>query len=317
VIDLGDDDADEDPDYAPSPPGFERVVADGGGAARRPLGDIGGGGRDFHYVVVDEDDMEDQMMNSAIAASMDAGVITIDDDGDAAAAAKSPHQMDHRPPPLAFGGRGIGIGIDGMGGAGGAGGDFELPDGIDREEARMIEAAMLGVPYEPPAHRLGVSGGGGGGGGGGDRGLLNAGGVPAPAEVMEARLIQNETDYAYEESLRMDRAKEAAARAKREEEARAERAAAEAAAAAAAAAKAEAEMRDAAVAAASSALPDEPAAGGDGVVDVAIRLPSGGRVRRRFLRTHALSAVFSFLIAEVRPLHWSPCDRVGVVNADP
>ena len=36
----------------------------------------------------------------------------------------------------------------------GVGGDFDLPEGIDREEAKMLEAAMLGVAYIPPDNRV-------------------------------------------------------------------------------------------------------------------------------------------------------------------
>ena len=174
---------------------------------------------------------------------------------------------------------------------------MELPDGIDREEARMLEAAMLGIPYEPPA--------GAGGGAAGGLGVNGVGigvdgfrgGVAPSAEATEARLMRNEQDWAYEESLRLDRAKEAAAAAKREEE---ERAAAEAAAVAAVEAEAAAvaaEERSKAIAAAANALPDEPKAGEEGVVDVAIRLPDGRRVRRRFAKTDPLQAIFSFLVS--------------------
>ena len=183
-------------------------------------------------------------------------------------------------------------------GVGAADHDFvELPDGIDREEARMLEAAMLGIPYEPPAGAgggaaggLGVNGVGIGVGGFG-------GGVAPSAEATEARLMRNEQDWAYEESLRLDRAKEAAAAAKREEEERAAAEAAVAVAAEAAAAATAAEERSRAIAAASDNLPEEPAAGDQGVVDVAIRLPDGRRVRRRFAKTDPLQAIFSFLVS--------------------
>jgi len=51
-----------------------------------------------------------------------------------------------------------------------------------------------------------------------------------------------------------------------------------------------------AIAAAADALPEEPAAGGEGVVDVAVKMADGSRVRRRFLRSHPLQAIFSFLV---------------------
>jgi len=55
----------------------------------------------------------------------------------------------------------------------------------------------------------------------------------------------------------------------------------------------------AAIAAATAALPDQPAAGSEGVVDVAVKLADGRRVRRRFHRSHPLQAIFSFLVSAV------------------
>ena len=221
---------------------------------------------------------------------------------------RADHQRDNRPPPspaqdLMFGdpfaGGARAGGLSGFGGAGGSGfggahargaarsggsggsgrtgtADEELPEGVtaaEREEARMLEAAMLGVPYEGPVPDAG---------GGGGLGVSGYGLGAAPsAEVAEARLIRSDTDWAYEESLRQDREKEAA-----------EKAAAEAAEAARAAA-----ARDALVAAANEALPDEPAAGDDGVVDIAVKLPDGRRVRRRFAKSHPLQSVFNFLVS--------------------
>ena len=51
------------------------------------------------------------------------------------------------------------------------------------------------------------------------------------------------------------------------------------------------------MAAANEALPDEPAAGGDDVVDIAVKLPDGRRVRRRFCKSHPLQSVFNFLVS--------------------
>jgi hypothetical protein len=123
------------------------------------------------------------------------------------------------------------------------------------EEARMLEAAMLGVPYEghvPDGSGLGVSG----------FGIGAENGAPPPsAAVQEARIIRGDTDWAYQESLRMDKEKEtkrvkeelAARKAKQEA---AEKEAKEAREAADAAAE-----RDAYIAQANDALPDEPAPG--------------------------------------------------------
>ena len=208
---------------------------------------------------------------------------------------RSEEELGRRRPAM-FGGSAPQGTQDGVvGGGGGAGGmragnggqhDFvELPDGIDREEARMLEAAMLGIPYEAPAHRTGSGLG------------INGVGITPSVESTEAGMLRSEQDWAYEESLRADRAKDAA---KRE----AEKAAAAEAAAAAAVAAAEAEkvavaaaQRDKAIAAAANALPDEPEAGAEDVIDVAIRLPDGRRVRRRFAKSHPLQAIFSFLVS--------------------
>ena len=324
--------SDDDADYVPSPPGFDKQDDD------------------YHYV--DDDDLEDQMLAAAVDESADgrrepprrdqggtgaaSAPIMLDDEDDemqraisasmgatAAGAEKrrrADHQRDNRPPPspaqdLMFGDRfgaaGVGGGFGGAGGIGAGGArarqerggragsgsgrraaDEELPEGVtaaEREEARMLEAAMLGVPYEGPvpdgasAGGLGVSG-------------FGVGAAPS-AEVAEARMIRSDTDWAYEESLRLDREKEAAraaaeAAARAAEAEAAEKAAAEAAEAARAAA-----ARDALVAAANEALPDEPPAGGDGVVDIAVKLPDGRRVRRRFSLSNPLQSVFNFLVS--------------------
>ncbi|GIL87278.1 hypothetical protein Vretimale_1769 [Volvox reticuliferus] len=90
--------------------------------------------------------------------------------------------------------------------------ELELPEGMSRhelEEARMMEAALLGVPYEGRGLRDFSSG-------------RAAGGLEEMApELREHRELRWDQDRAYEESLAADRAKEqAAARAKAEAEAR-------------------------------------------------------------------------------------------------
>lgn len=177
----------------------------------------------------------------------------------------------------------------GFGGAGASafqardGGDIDLPDGIDREEARMLEAAMLGVAYIPPDNATASR-------------MADYGpSAPAPASVLNARSITTETDRAYEESLRADREKEAQRRAEKiaKEMIEAEKAQAEARE------KAEREAEEAArakiAADAAEALPDEPNIGGDDVVNIAFRLPDGSRVMRRFLSSHSARALFLFI----------------------
>lgn len=67
--------------------------------------------------------------------------------------------------------------------------DIDLPEGINVEEARMLEAAMLGIPY---AGRMP---------GFGPRGPTMP---PDPAAVAQ-RVLRQEQDDAFEESLAADR----------------------------------------------------------------------------------------------------------------
>ena len=270
-------------------------------------------------------DDEDEELQRAIDTSMGGA------SGRGKPRARRDHERDNRPPrspaqDLNFGGGmggfgGVGNGFGGamgggVGGAigGGAGGaigggqmfggagprnpqprvEDDLPEGItaaEREEARMLEAAMLGVPYEGPVPD-------GPGGGLGVAGFGINTGVPASAEVQEARLIRSDTDWAYEESLRLDREKEEKrVKEEAEQQKQWEELAAKEAVEAVKAAEAAAQ-RDAAIALASDALPEEPPAGLENVVDVAVKLPDGRRVRRRFNKTDHLQAIFNFLVSD-------------------
>ena len=323
--------SDDDADHVPSPPGFDKqdddyhyvddddledqmlaAAVDESTDGRRapPRRAQRGTGAAGAPIMLDDDDEE---MQRAISASMGATA------KGAEQRQSADHLRDNRPPPspardLMFGdqfgavGLGRGPGGAGRGGVGGAraraaagnagsgsgrrAADEELPDGVtaaEREEARMLEAAMLGVAYEGPVPD---------GSGGGGLGVSGYGVGAAPsAEVAEARLIRSDTDWAYEESLRLDREKEAARAAVEAARRAAEVEAAEKAAAEAAEAARAAAARDALVAAANAALPDEPAAGDDGVVDIAVKLPDGRRVRRRFSKSNPLQSVFNFLVS--------------------
>lgn len=108
-------------------------------------------------------------------------------------------------------------------------------------------------------------------------------------------LLLREQNREYEESLAMDRARESSL---------AESAAREAADAHAASAREarESAARDAAaaseaskLAAARAAIAAEPAAGGEGVVTVAVRLPEGARLMRRFERTSLVGALYDWV----------------------
>ena len=155
---------------------------------------------------------------------------------------------------------------------------FELPEGIDREEARMLEAAMLGVAYIPPetTTNYGPS-------------------APAPAHVLDARNIADETNRAYEESLRADREKEAVARAEQLAKEMIEKEKAEEWARIEAEKDAEERARMKIAEEAAEAVPDEPEASTEGVVNIAFKMPDGSRIMRRFLSSHNAKSLFSFI----------------------
>lgn len=132
-------------------------------------------------------------------------------------------------------------------------GGIQLPADIDFEEARMLEAAMLGIPYdgEIAPHR---------------RPLGSVPSIPPDPAAIEQRLLRQEQDDAYEQSLQADRAKAEAAAAKQRE-----------AEAAAAKQEAEAAQLERLLSDKEAGLPPEPAEGEDGAITVLVRLPGGGR----------------------------------------
>ena len=166
-------------------------------------------------------------------------------------------------------------GVDGSEGPAGAApmdtDDIQLPDGINEEEARMLEAAMFGVPY--------------------------AGKIPdfsnvasVSGEVMEQRRINRNIDDAYAKSLRADREKAEAVQREKEAALALERGRAERKA------RAERERleREEARLVKQKSLPAEPEVGGEGVVTVAARLPTG-RCSRRFRKSDPLRALYDFV----------------------
>lgn len=163
--------------------------------------------------------------------------------------------------------------------------DHEIPEGMDArevEEARMLEAALLGVPYEgrmPDFERERER-------------SMNRG--PVDPVVMETRNMRWEQDQAYEESLAADRAKaEAVERAKREQE-RQEREAREAEEAERKRIAHEERMLEEALERKKKSLPSEPS-GEEAGFNVIIRMPDGSRLSRRFRPSDPLQAVFDFL----------------------
>jgi len=156
----------------------------------------------------------------------------------------------------------------------------------------MLEAAMLGIPYAGRIPDWGAEAAAAA-----TRAARTVAAAADPGAVAARALVQ-EQDAAYQASLAADREKE-------EERAAAAAAAASAAAAAEAAARqAEVAAADAAaaafarVAAAAACLPPEPAPGAAGVVAVAVRLPDGTRLTRRFdAGTATVGHLFALVVA--------------------
>lgn len=69
---------------------------------------------------------------------------------------------------------------------------LDLPEGINLEEARMLEAAMLGIPYQGRMPDF-------------SNAAAAAAGPPLSPGAMEQRSLRAEQDAAYEESLALDR----------------------------------------------------------------------------------------------------------------
>lgn len=90
-----------------------------------------------------------------------------------------------------------------FGGAGFAGGrDAGLPDmpaGVDVEEARMMEAVMLGIPYTGRMPDFAANAGAAAG----DFGDGGADGQPLSPGMRRTRALREEQDWAYQESLQV------------------------------------------------------------------------------------------------------------------
>ena len=173
--------------------------------------------------------------------------------------------------------------------SGGMGYDDDIPEGMDArevEEARMLEAAILGIPYEGRIPDFEMER---------ERErerLMNQG--PVDPAVMETRNMRWEQDQAYEESLAADKAKaDAAARAKREVE-RAEREAREAEEAEKKRIAHEERMHEESLERKRRTLPAEPT-GDEAGINIMVRMPDGSRMSRRFRGSDHLQAIFDFL----------------------
>ncbi|KAJ9531041.1 hypothetical protein QJQ45_000958 [Haematococcus lacustris] len=179
------------------------------------------------------------------------------------------------------------------------------------EEARMIEAAMLGLPYEPRLPLRGRSAGG--------RQAGARGGPPlGDPDLHDGRSLRWEQDQAYEESLAADKAKaDSSAEAAREAAAAARRLAEEAAAAERAAAEAAAKLK-ATLARKAAALVPEPAPGDPEAVTIMVRLPDGMRLSRKFKKSNALQAVFDYVDVQHQAATYLPGNcRYNLVNQFP
>ncbi|EFN59802.1 hypothetical protein CHLNCDRAFT_133523 [Chlorella variabilis] len=157
----------------------------------------------------------------------------------------------------------------------------ELPADVNLEEQRMLMAAIQGGGYEgeipdfahDPRYQPRI--------------------MSPGAQARED--LRQEQDAAYYESLRADREKqEAAERAQREVE-EAARLEAEAAEAEERRQREEAERLEHELRSKAASLPPEPAADDADAVNLAIRLPAGGRYSRRFRRADKLQSVFDFV----------------------
>jgi len=204
---------------------------------------------------------------AAAAADGDEPIYLSDDDEEAAAhaAAVAVAQRQHR--------------SAAAGGGGGHAGDdppIDLPDGIDAEEARMLEAAMLGVPYGGRIPDWGAEAAAR------DARAASAAAAAADPASLASRALVQEQDAAYQASLAVDRVKEEERVAVAAAVAAEAAAAATATRAAAAAAAQAAEAGASRVAAAAACLPTEPEPGTPGALSVAVRLPDGTRLTRRF-----------------------------------
>ena len=154
----------------------------------------------------------------------------------------------------------------------------DFPEGFDRSdlhEAQMLEAALLGVPFQGdlaqmmPAHEpVAVR-------------------PPSPA-TLAARALREQQDFEYQESERQDREK-------REAEMAEERQQREAEVVAAQQRQQEADAMSRLLDRKRSSLPEEPAEDDPDALVVLVRLPDGARCQRRFRRTDSVVFLFDFV----------------------
>ena len=156
--------------------------------------------------------------------------------------------------------------------------EFIVPEGIDLEEAKQLEAAMFGVAYEAPAARQPID----------PSQPLPFVDMNASEDVLRSRFEKYEQDAAFQESLRLDQEKETK-RALEEHRKLLEKEEAEAK---------EKKRRvevERHIEEAKSTLEDEPAAGSPDVVTIRLTFPNSAKLQRRFLKTQSLKNMFAFI----------------------
>lgn len=151
--------------------------------------------------------------------------------------------------------------------------DVALPDDVDFEEQKMLLAALTGETYEGPLPYSASPG----------PHWTQRNRVLSPGAIERAELREQQ-DADYHESLRADQLKEEALARQRQQEELAQQEAEEAA-----------RRLQQSLALKEASLPDEPSPEADDTVQLVIRLPEGGKLKRRFRTSHQLQSVFDFV----------------------
>jgi hypothetical protein len=151
--------------------------------------------------------------------------------------------------------------------------DVALPDDVDFEEQKMLLAALTGETYEGPLPYSTLPG----------PHWTQRNRVLSPGALERAELREQQ-DADYHESLRADQLKEEALARQRQQEELAQQEAEEAA-----------RRMQESLALKEASLPDEPSPEAEDAVQLVVRLPEGGKLKRRFRTSHQLQSVFDFV----------------------
>ncbi|UPR00899.1 UBX domain-containing protein [Chloropicon primus] len=153
--------------------------------------------------------------------------------------------------------------------------DIVLPDGVNAEEAKMLEAAMFGIPYQGPVPQAATY-----------RDTISS--STMNPEMRAQRQIRMEQDRAFHASLRADQEKEAAKqrvetekRRKLQEESDRK--------------KQEQDRKEEMKTRLEAELGTEPTEPAEDIVSVMIRLPDGSRLSRKFLKQSPAKLLFHFV----------------------